>query len=167
MKKTVFLFVYLALTAAILTVTIVTAVGNYSKWPQTRNEYESLVEKALRPDVSVKEAYGVSSLLFQHDMISADGEAIVRMSGDYLIPFRQSVDFDMDRAIERIGALNQYCAQLNIPLLYVSFPSKATYTDANPGDYGICGIDKELRAAFQAQGLSSERAGGVCRLRRA
>ncbi len=151
MKKTVFLFLYLAITAALLIAVLDSAAKKQKKFPATQEEYETMAETALRSADGVKTAYGAAGLALQHDAIMADGEAVVRMADDFLIPFHTVSGFHLDRAVERIEALRAFCAGLDIPVFYVSYPSKGTYTEANAEDYGFSSNEKETRAQFLAR----------------
>ena len=97
----------------------------------------------------IKEIGGAANLILQHDMIPMENEVIIRSDDNFLIPFHPEYSsFDLDWAAGKIAALRDYCTELGIPLLYASFPAKASYTNDDPADYGICAIDRERRVRF-------------------
>ena len=148
MKKKVFAILYAAVTAVLLAAGISTAVRNNRKWPVSADDYEAIMEGGLSLRDEVKEAAGAVNRILQPTVYYADGDAIVRTDNDYLLTFHAVSGFDMDLAIDRITALKEFCDGYGIPLFYVSFPSKATYTELNPADYGIYSNEKETRELF-------------------
>ena len=148
MNRKVFALIYAAITLAVMTAAIGTAVTENRKWPAAKEEYEDMVEDALGAWDGVKEIAGAAHLLLQPDLTYAEGEAIVRTEDNYLLTFYPEVNFDMSRSVRRIRTLKEYCDGLEIPLLCVRFPSKATYSKHSPKEYGVRSVDSETRARF-------------------
>ena len=147
MRKKVFLFLLTALTAVVLAAVVSAAVGKGRTWPSTPAEYESAITDALPRDAAGA-VFGTAVRILQPDALTANGETVVREANDFLIPFHMINGFDTDQAVENIGKLKEYCAGLGIPLLYASFPSKETYTETNPEDYGVLSDGKQQRTLF-------------------
>ena len=145
MQKKVFALVYLAITLIILAAAVV-VLKDRSSLPATEAEYEAVMEKALRPWDGVKEIAGTANLLLRPVMSAVDGETVVRTEGNYLLPFHSGISFDTDLAVRKVGELRDRCAEQGIPVLFVSFPSKATYTEHSAEEYGIRSDDAQTRA---------------------
>ncbi len=149
MKKKVFALLFLLAALAFAASAVSLRVKGGRGWPETQEDYESMMETALDSWGGTREVAGAAGLVLQPVAAFTDGEVIVRTEGNFLLPLHTELDFDMDRAVERIGALRDYCDSLGIPLLYVSYPSKASYTDSDPvSDFGIRAVDGETREQF-------------------
>lgn len=148
MNRKVFALIYAAITLAVMAAAVSTAVTEHRKWPATKEEYEDTVEDALGSWEGTKEIAGAAHLLLQHDLSYTEGEFIVRTENNYLLTFYPEVSFNMNRAINRIRELKEYCDGLDIPLLCVRFPSKATYSAHSANEYGIRSVDMETRELF-------------------
>ena len=148
MNRKVFALIYAVITLAVLAAAVGTAVTEHRKWPATKEEYEDMVEDALGAWDGTKEIAGASHLLLQPDLTYTDGEVVVRTEDNYLLTFYPEVKFNMNRAINKIRTLKEYCDGLEIPLLCVRFPSKATYSEHSSTEYGIRSVDRETRELF-------------------
>ena len=137
------------MTAVIMVLSVLPLFSKNRKLPQNQDDFESLTADVFDSTHLLKEVYGAASRLLQPEAIVVDGNPIVRMPGNYLIQFPDSTSqFDTDWAADRISGLKEFCAQLNIPVYFVSYPSKSTYTDSSPEDFGAMGDDKSRRAAL-------------------
>ena len=149
MKKKVFALLYLLLTLAVLVSAVSAHLRAGRKWPAAQEEYESMVTRTLGSVEGIREISGAAGLTLHPAATYTEGEVIVRTEGNYLLPLHGSVQFDMELAVERIGRLRDYCSEQGIPFLYVSYPSKASYTDSRPAeDFGIRSVDRETRSLF-------------------
>lgn len=149
MKKTVYFILCTVMTTVIMVLSILPIFSTNRKLPQTQENFETMTADVLGSNHLLKEVYGAASRLLQPEAVFDDGNPIVRMPGGYLIQFHGGGSpFRTDWAADRIGGLKEFCAQRNIPVYYVSYPGKSTYTDSRPEDFGVMGDDKDQRAAL-------------------